>query len=63
MQNLDGIYMVLGKIVHEIRVCPRAVLAPLATLWSPGGCPEAQTSDEVSTGQNAKVNRLFVGYT
>ena len=35
MQNLDGIYMVLGKIVHEIRVCPRAVLVPLATLWSP----------------------------
>ena len=37
VQNLDGIYMVLGKIVHEIWICPRAVLAPPATLWSPDG--------------------------
>ena len=32
---------ILGKIVHEIWVCPRAVLALLATLWSPASSPSS----------------------
>ena len=33
--NLDGTYLILGKFVHDISVCPQAVLAPFPTLWSP----------------------------